>query len=345
MPIATPEIYAEMIARAKENSFAFPAINCTSSETINAAIKGFADAGSDGIIQFSTGGAEFGSGLGVKSMVTGAVALAEFAHVVAAEYDITIALHTDHCPKDKLDTFVRPLIAISADRVKSGLNPLFQSHMWDGSAIPIDENLEIAKELLKQCHAANIILEVEIGVVGGEEDGVEAEINDKLYTSPEDFQKTIDALGAGENGKYLLAATFGNVHGVYKPGNVVLKPEVLAEGQRVAAAKLGLGSDAQPFDFVFHGGSGSLKSEIEDSLRYGVVKMNVDTDTQYAFTRPVAGHMFGNYDGVLKIDGEVGNKKVYDPRSYLKKAETSMAARVLEACNDLKSAGRSISAK
>ncbi|WP_330184422.1 class II fructose-bisphosphate aldolase [Nocardia sp. NBC_01503] len=345
MPIATPEIYAEMIARAKENSFAFPAINCTSSETINAAIKGFADAGSDGIIQFSTGGAEFGSGLGVKSMVTGAVALAEFAHVVAAEYDITIALHTDHCPKDKLDTFVRPLIAISAERVKAGLNPLFQSHMWDGSAIPIDENLEIAKELLKQCHAANIILEVEIGVVGGEEDGVEAEINDKLYTSPEDFQKTIDALGAGENGKYLLAATFGNVHGVYKPGNVVLKPEVLAEGQRVAAAKLGLGADAQPFDFVFHGGSGSLKSEIEDSLRFGVVKMNVDTDTQYAFTRPVAGHMFANYDGVLKIDGEVGNKKVYDPRSYLKKAETSMAARVLEACNDLKSAGRSISAK
>ncbi|MBL1072897.1 class II fructose-bisphosphate aldolase [Nocardia sp. 2] len=345
MPIATPEIYAEMIARAKENSFAFPAINVTSSETINAAIKGFADAGSDGIIQFSTGGAEFGSGLGVKDMVTGAVALAEFAYVVAAKYDVTIALHTDHCPKDKLDTFVRPLLAISAERVKNGGLPLFQSHMWDGSAIPIDENLEIAKELLKQAHAANIILEVEIGVVGGEEDGVEAEINDKLYTSPEDFEKTIDALGAGENGKYLLAATFGNVHGVYKPGNVVLKPEVLAEGQRVAAAKLGLAAGAQPFDFVFHGGSGSLKSEIDDSLRFGVVKMNVDTDTQYAFTRPVAGHMFGNYDGVLKIDGEVGNKKVYDPRSYLKKAETSMAARVVEACNDLKSAGRSISAK
>ncbi|GAB2522160.1 class II fructose-bisphosphate aldolase [Nocardia heshunensis] len=345
MPIATPEIYAEMIARAKQNSFAFPAINCTSSETINAAIKGFADAGSDGIIQFSTGGAEFGSGLGVKDMVTGAVALAEFAHVVAARYDVTIALHTDHCPKDKLDTYVRPLLAISAERVRNGQNPLFQSHMWDGSAIPIDENLEIAKELLKQAAAANIILEVEIGVVGGEEDGVEAEINDKLYTSPEDFEKTIDALGSGENGKYLLAATFGNVHGVYKPGNVVLKPEVLAEGQRVAAAKLGLGADAQPFDFVFHGGSGSLKSEIEDSLRYGVVKMNVDTDTQYAFTRPIAGHMFANYDGVLKIDGEVGNKKVYDPRSYLKKAETSMAARIVEACNDLNSAGRSISAK
>ncbi|MDI9953239.1 class II fructose-bisphosphate aldolase, partial [Rhodococcus sp. IEGM 1305] len=300
-------------------------------------------AGSDGIIQFSTGGAEFGSGLGVKDMVTGAVALAEFAHVIAAKYDVTIALHTDHCPKDKLDTFVRPLLEISRQRVEAGRNPLFQSHMWDGSAVPIDENLEIAKELLAKAKAANIILEVEIGVVGGEEDGVEAEINDKLYTSPEDFEKTVDALGTGENGKYLLAATFGNVHGVYKPGNVKLRPEVLETGQKVAAAKLGLSESSQPFDFVFHGGSGSLKSEIEAALNYGVVKMNVDTDTQYAFTRPIVGHMFTNYDGVLKVDGEVGNKKVYDPRSYLKKAEAGMTARVVEACNDLKSAGRSVS--
>lgn len=344
MPIATPEVYAEMLARAKEHSFAFPAINCVGSESINAAIKGFADAGSDGIIQFSTGGAEFGSGLGVKDMVTGAVALAEFAHVIAAKYPITVALHTDHCPKDKLDTYVRPLLAISADRVAKGQDPLFQSHMWDGSAVPIGENLSIAQELLKQAAAAKIILEVEIGVVGGEEDGVEAEINEKLYTSSEDFEATIEALGAGEHGKYLLAATFGNVHGVYKPGNVVLKPEVLAEGQRVASAKLGLPEGSKPFDFVFHGGSGSLKSEIEDSLKYGVVKMNVDTDTQYAFTRPIAGHMFSNYDGVLKIDGEVGNKKTYDPRSYLKKAEAGMSERVVEACNDLHSAGRSVSA-
>ena len=344
MPIATPEAYAEMLGRAKEHAYAFPAVNCTSSETINAALKGFADAGSDGIIQFSTGGAEFGSGLGIKDMVTGAVALAEFAHVVAEKYPITVALHTDHCPKDKLDTYVRPLLDISSERVRAGRNPLFQSHMWDGSAVPIDENLSIAQELLKQAAAAKIILEIEIGVVGGEEDGVEAEINDKLYTTPEDFEKTIEALGAGEHGKYLLAATFGNVHGVYKPGNVVLKPEVLAEGQRVAAAKLGLGDDAKPFDFVFHGGSGSLKSEIEDSLRYGVVKMNVDTDMQYAFTKPVAAHMFTNYDGVLKIDGEVGNKKVYDPRSYMKKAEASMSERVVEACNDLHSAGRSVTA-
>ena len=343
MPIATPEVYAEMLGRAKEYSFAFPAINCVGSESVNAAIKGFADAGSDGIIQFSTGGAEFGSGLGVKDMVTGSVALAEFAHVVAAKYDITVALHTDHCPKDKLDTYVRPLLAISGERVAKGQNPLFQSHMWDGSAVPIDENLSIAQELLKIAAAAKIILEIEIGVVGGEDDGVEAEINDKLYTSDEDFVKTVEALGVGEHGKYLLAATFGNVHGVYKPGNVKLKPEVLAEGQKVAAAKLGLADGSQPFDFVFHGGSGSLKSEIEDSLKYGVVKMNVDTDMQYAFSRQIAGHFFTNYDGVLKVDGEVGNKKVYDPRSYLKKAEASMSERVVEACNDLHSSGRSVS--
>ena len=344
MPIATPEVYAEMLNRAKEHHFAFPAINCTSSETINATIKGFADAGSDGIIQFSTGGAEFASGLGIKEMVTGALALAEFAKVIAAKYPITVALHTDHCPKDKLDTYVRPLLGVSAELVRAGKDPLFNSHMWDGSAVPIDENLSIARELLKQAAAARIILEVEIGVVGGEEDGVEAEINDKLYTSQADFEKTVDALGAGENGRYLLAATFGNVHGVYKPGNVKLKPEVLAEGQRVAAAKLGLAEGAMPFDFVFHGGSGSLKSEIDDSLNYGVVKMNVDTDTQYAFTRPIVGHMFSNYDGVLKVDGEVGNKKVYDPRSYMKAAEAGMTARVIEACNDLKSTGRSVSA-
>ena len=344
MPIATPEVYAEMLGRAKEHSFAFPAINCVGSESVNAALKGFADAGSDGIIQFSTGGAEFGSGLGVKDMVTGAVALAEFAHVVADKYPITVALHTDHCPKDKLDSYVKPLLAISQKRVAEGRNPLFQSHMWDGSAVPIDENLVIARELLKQAAAAKIILEIEIGVVGGEEDGVAHEINDKLYTTPEDFEKTIDALGAGEHGKYLLAATFGNVHGVYKPGNVKLRPDILEQGQKVAAAKLGLPEGAQPFDFVFHGGSGSLKSEIEDSLKFGVVKMNVDTDTQYAFTRPLAGHMFTNYDGVLKVDGEVGNKKAYDPRSYLKKAEAGMSERVVEACNDLHSAGRSVTA-
>ncbi|MFD2468245.1 class II fructose-bisphosphate aldolase [Amycolatopsis silviterrae] len=342
MPIATPEVYAEMLDRAKTNEFAYPAINVTSSETVNAAIRGFAEAESDGIIQFSTGGAEFASGQKVKDMVVGATALAEFAQVVAAKYDVNVALHTDHCPKDKLDGFVRPLIEISAERVRGGGLPLFQSHMWDGSAIDLDENLQIAQELLAKAAAAKIILEVEIGVVGGEEDGVEAEINEKLYTAEGDFLKTIDALGAGEKGRYLLAATFGNVHGVYKPGNVKLRPDVLKGGQEAAAKKLGLDAGSKPFELVFHGGSGSLPEEIREAVSYGVVKMNVDTDTQYAFTRPIADHFFKNYDGVLKIDGEVGNKKVYDPRSYLKAAEAGMAARVVEATRALGSAGNKL---
>ncbi|MEL4155445.1 class II fructose-bisphosphate aldolase [Corynebacterium bovis] len=343
MPIATPAVYQDMLDKAKENGYAYPAINCTSSETINAALKGFADAESDGIIQFSTGGAEFGSGLAVKNMVAGAEALAAFAHQAAKHYGVNVALHTDHCQKEKLDTYVRPLLEISRNRVEAGEIPLFQSHMWDGSAIPIDENLEIAKGLLPACRDAQIILEVEIGVVGGEEDGVEAKAGDNLYTTDEDFAKTVDALGTGENGRYLLAATFGNVHGVYKPGNVKLRPEVLEMGQKVATEKLGLDAGSRPFDFVFHGGSGSEKEKIEEALGYGVVKMNVDTDTQYAFTRPIVTHMFQNYDGVLKIDGEVGNKKVYDPRSYMKKAEAAMAERVVEACRDLHSAGTSLS--
>jgi fructose-bisphosphate aldolase, class II len=341
MPIATPEVYADMIRRAKEGGFAYPAINCTSSETVNAALRGFADAGSDGIIQFSTGGAEFASGTRVKDMVTGAVALAEFAHVVAEKYPVQVALHTDHCPKDKLDSYVRPLVALSQDRVNAGQAPLFQSHMWDGSAIELEENLQIAAELLEACSKANIVLEVEIGVVGGEEDGVSHDINDKLYTAPGDFIRTGEMLGLGDKGTYLLAATFGNVHGVYKPGNVKLRPEILKEGQDVATEKFGLSAGSKPFNLVFHGGSGSTQEEIREALSYGVVKMNVDTDTQYAFSRPVADHMFKNYDGVLKIDGEVGNKKAYDPRSYNKLAETGMAARVVEACEDLLSAGQS----
>ncbi|MEU6645957.1 class II fructose-bisphosphate aldolase [Saccharomonospora sp. NPDC046836] len=342
MPIATPEVYAEMLDRARANEFAYPAINVTSSETVNAAIRGFAEAESDGIIQFSTGGAEFASGQAVKDMVTGATALAEFAQVVAAKYPINVALHTDHCPKDKLDGFVRPLLQISQERVNRGENPLFQSHMWDGSAIDLDENLTIAAELLDKAAAAKIILEVEIGVVGGEEDGVSNEINEKLYTAEGDFVKTIDALGSGEKGRYLLAATFGNVHGAYKPGAVQLRPDVLKRGQQVAAEKLGLPEGSKPFELVFHGGSGSLLQEIHEAVSYGVVKMNVDTDTQYAFSRPIADHFFKNYDGVLKIDGEVGNKKAYDPRSYLKLAEGAMAKRVAEAAENLKSAGKKL---
>jgi fructose-bisphosphate aldolase class II len=331
-----------MLDKAKQNSFAYPAINVSSSQTLIAALRGFAEAGSDGIVQVSTGGADYLSGSTVKNMVTGAAALAAYAHEVAKNYPVNVALHTDHCPKDKLDGFVRPLLEISAERVARGEHPLFQSHMWDGSAVPLEENLEIAKELLAKAAAAHIVLEIEVGVVGGEEDGVANEINEKLYTTVEDGLATVEALGTGENGRYLTALTFGNVHGVYKPGNVKLRPEILKKAQDAVAEKLGLPPGSKPFDLVFHGGSGSTAEEIGAAVDFGVIKMNVDTDTQYAFTRPVAGHMFTNYDGVLKIDGEVGNKKVYDPRAWGKAGEAGMAARVVVACENLRSTGHSI---
>jgi fructose-bisphosphate aldolase, class II len=339
MPIATSDVYAHMLDRAKENGFAYPSINVTSSQTLNAALRGLADAQSDGIVQISTGGAEYLSGQRVKDMVTGAVALAEFAHVVAAKYPVHVALHTDHCPKGKLDTYMRPLIALSQERVARGEEPLFQSHMWDGSAVPLDENLRIASELLAECAKAHAVMEMEIGVVGGEEDGVVGEINEKLYSTPEDALATAEALGLGERGRYILAATFGNVHGVYKPGHVKLRPSVLNDIQNAVGAKYG---QVKPFDLVFHGGSGSALEEIREAIYYGVVKMNVDTDMQYAFTRPVASHMFTNYDGVLKIDGDVGRKKDYDPRSWGRAAEASMTDRVKLACEDLMSAGKQV---
>jgi fructose-bisphosphate aldolase, class II len=340
MPIATPEVYAQMLDRAKEHGFAYPAINVTSSQTLNAALQGFADAGSDGIVQISTGGAEYLSGQAVKDMVTGAVALAHFARSVAVRYPVHVAPHTDHCPMNKLDGYMRPLVALSKERVARGEDPLFQSHMWDGSAVPLAENLSIASELLDECAQARVIMEMEIGVVGGEEDGIVGEINEKLYSTTEDALATAEALGLGERGRYILAATFGNVHGVYKPGHVTLRPSVLKDIQEAVGAKYG---KEKPFDLVFHGGSGSALSEIREAISYGVVKMNVDTDTQYAFTRPIAGHMFSHYDGVLKVDGEVGDKKQYDPRTYGKAGEAAMAARVTEACEDLMSAGKQLS--
>jgi fructose-bisphosphate aldolase class II len=340
MPIATPEVYAEMIDRAKAGKFAYPAVNITSSQTITAALQGFAEAESDGILQVSVGGAEYASGSTVKDRVSGTRALAAYATEVAKGYGITVALHTDHCVKKNLDSWVRPLLALEAEEVKAGKNPTFQSHMFDGSDIPLDENLVIAAELLELSQAARTILEIEVGVVGGEEDGHEAEINEKLYTTSEDGLATVRALGAGEKGRYLTALTFGNVHGVYKPGAVKLRPSILADIQKAVGAEIG---KENPFDLVFHGGSGSTAAEISEAVDNGVIKMNIDTDTQYAFTRPVVGHMFANYDGVLKVDGEVGNKKAYDPRAWGKLAEAGMAARIVEAAQQLRSAGNKLS--
>ncbi|MCU1402705.1 MAG: fbaA [Microbacteriaceae bacterium] len=339
MPIATPEQYAEMLDKAKKNGFAYPAFNVSSSQTINAVLQGLTEAGSDGIIQVTTGGADYFAGHTVKNRASGALAFAAFAHEVAKNYPITVALHTDHCPKDALPGFVLPLIEASEAEVKAGRNPIFQSHMWDGSAVPLAENLEIAKELLPRMKAINAILEVEIGVVGGEEDGVSHDINEHLYTTLDDVIQTVDALGFGEQGRYIAALTFGNVHGVYKPGNVKLKPELLGEIQEGIAAKYG--KSAKPLDLVFHGGSGSTDEEIATAVANGVVKMNIDTDTQYAFSRSIADTVLRNYDGFLKVDGEVGNKKIYDPRAWGKLAETAMAKRVIQATQQLGSAGHS----
>ncbi|HLS92621.1 MAG TPA: class II fructose-bisphosphate aldolase [Microbacterium sp.] len=343
MPVATPDQYAEMLTRAKEGGFAFPAFNVSSSQTINAVLQGLAEAGSDGIIQVTTGGADYFAGHTVKARATGAIAMAQYVRQVAKSYGVTVAVHTDHCPKDALDSFLLPILAASEDQVKAGGEPIFNSHMWDGSAVPLDENIEIASELLPRTHAIGAILEIEVGVVGGEEDGVKHEgSNEALYTTVGDVTKAVEALGLGEKGKYISALTFGNVHGVYKPGNVKLRPELLGEIQAGIAEKFGTG--AKPLDLVFHGGSGSTAEEISTAVANGVIKMNIDTDTQYAFTRSIAGYMFENYSGVLKVDGEVGNKKQYDPRAWGKVAETAMAARVVEATQQLGSHGKSISA-
>jgi fructose-bisphosphate aldolase class II len=341
VPLATTDQYRAMLETARASGYAYPAVNVTSSQTLNAALRGFAEAGSDAIVQITTGGSEFASGDAVRDMALGARAIAEFAHAVASTYPVLVALHTDHCTAENLDRFVHPLLAESAKRRERDERPLFHSHMFDGSQLTLDQNLRIAAGLLEECAPLDVVLEIEIGIVGGEEDGIDNAGTgcERLYTTVEDALAVADALGTGEKGRYLLAATFGNVHGHYTPGFVQLRPKLLGDLQEALVARYG--SEAR-FDFVFHGGSGSSAADITEAVRNGVVKMNVDTDAQYSYTRAVADHMFAHYDGVLKIDGGIGEKKLYDPRAWGRKAEASMALRVAEACRQLGSAGRSI---
>ena len=339
MPIATPERYIELIRNSRDKGYALPAINVTSSQTLNAALEGFAKAESDGIIQISLGTALYLSGQSVQDRVAGTLALAAYAHEVAAKYPISVAIHTDHCPEENLDDWVRPLLAHSTERVARGLNPLVQSHMWDGSAVPLGRNLDIAEELLEKSRAAKTILEIEVGVVGGEEDGIVGSLDEKLYTTVDDARQIVKRLGVSSTEEYLTALTFGNVHGVYKPGGVHLRPDLLRELQETIGFETGV---EKPFNLVFHGGSGSSAEDIAAAVSHGVVKMNIDTDTQYVFTRSLAGHMLSHYDSVLKIDGEVGDKKHYDPRSWGKPAEQAMATRVAEAAEQLGSAGQTM---
>ena len=340
MPVANYKTYCKMLDRAREKKFAYPAINVTSLTTANAVLKGLAESRCDGIVQVSTGGGAFASGSSVKDMALGAVSIAEHVHRVAERYDIYVALHTDHCQADKLDTFVIPLIDETEKRRAAGLPNLFNSHMFDGSALPLEENLDLAVPLLERCHKSEIILEIEVGVVGGEEDGVSGEgAPEKLYTTPEDMLEAARRMNEVEGARYLVAATFGNVHGVYKPGHVQLKPSILKDGQEALVKEYG---QEGLFYLVFHGGSGSSLAEIREAVDYSVVKMNIDTDTQYAFTRPVVDHMLRNYDAVIKVDGEVGDKKKYDPRVYLAIAEAAMAERIKRAVEDLRGTGTTL---
>ncbi len=336
MPVPDAATFARMIDSAQKGNYALASINVTSSTTLNAALAAFAETKTDGIIQFSTGGSEFASGP-IKSMSEGAIALAEYTHRVAKDLPCYVAITTDHCVPEKVDKFVKPLIAESKRRVDAGLAPLFNGHMFDGSELNLKENMKIAQELLTAMAPLGIILEVESGVVGGEEDGIDntGVGHEKLYTTPEDMLYVYEQLNG--IGRFTLAATFGNVHGVYKPGNVKLDPLILKNGNEAMKAKYG-----KIMDLVFHGGSGSLLSEIHDAVDYGVIKMNVDTDCQYHYSRPVVDHVMKNYDGMLRIDGEMGDKKTYDPRSYMKKGEAGMKARVIQAATELKSIGISL---
>ncbi|GMV89532.1 MAG: fructose-bisphosphate aldolase [Chthonomonas sp.] len=338
MPVPDSPTFAKMLDACLSGHYALASINVASVSQANAALAAFAEAKADGIIQLSTGGAEFVSGP-AKDMALGAQIIAEHVHHVAARLPVYVALTTDHCVPKKLDQFVRPLIAETRRRRQQGLPNLYNGHMFDGSELPIKENMAIAKELLRECAELDLFLEVEIGVVGGEEDGIDntGAAKEKLYTSPEDMVYVHEQLG--EVGPYMCAATFGNVHGVYKPGNVKLSPKILRDGQDAVVAKFG---ESARMRLVFHGGSGSELADIHETLDYGVVKMNVDTDCQYAFTRAIADHVFKNYDGVLRVDGEMGDKKVYDPRSYFKKAEANMKTRVLQAVEELKSTGKTL---
>jgi fructose-bisphosphate aldolase class II len=339
MPFPAPEQYREMLDAAGAGGFALPAVNVTSTQTLNAAIEGLADAGADGILQVTSGGAAYFAGAPADP-VLGARAFAAAARELAAAAPVHVAIHTDHVPAGRADGFLGPLLAASAERVRAGGGPLFHSHMFDGSALALEDNLRDAARWLEAARAVGSVLEVEVGVVGGAEDDVDAEGVDpeRLYTTPADLLRTAAVLGTGERGRYLLAATFGNVHGAAPPGRVHLRPEILGEGQAALARE----HPGARFDYVFHGSSGSTPAELQAAIRHGVVKVNLDTDAQYAFTRAVAGHVLDHREGILRVDGGPGDKRAFDPRAWGRKAEAAMAGRVAAAAEELGAAGRSL---
>jgi fructose-bisphosphate aldolase class II len=340
MPLATPRQYSAMLNAASANRYGYAAVNVTSSETLNAALRGFAEAQADGIVQITVGASEYLSGTSVGDALKGARAFAGFAHAVAEASPVLVALHTDHCPPNRVDDLLRPLLEESTRRVARGETPVFHSHMFDGSTLPLEHNLRISEDLLERCSAIDVVLEVECGVVGGEEDGIAGggEGRRELYTTPADLLRVAGALGTGERGTYLLAATFGNAHGSHAPGEVRLRPEILRDGQEALAAR----DPAARFQYVFHGSSGTPSEQLRRAVSFGVVKANIDTDAQYAFTRAVAEHVLDSWHGLLRTNGAIPEKRALDPRAWGRGGEAAMAARVREACEQLGAAGRTL---
>lgn len=341
--------YIDLINWAKASKYALPAVNVTSTSTLNAALEAAANAKSDIIIQLSAGGAQFYAGKGIKDTLAaqtkGAISAARHVHEVAAEYGVCVILHTDHANRGLLP-WIDSLISASEAEVEKSGRPLFSSHMIDLSEEPVDENLAACEERLKRLSAIGMSLEIELGITGGEEDGVGVELEDvdesKLYTTPEDIFQAYELLSP--IGHFTVAAAFGNVHGVYAPGNVRLTPQILKNGQEFVFDKIG--GEEKPISYVFHGGSGSSQKDFDAAISYGVIKVNIDTDTQFAYSKPAGAYVESN--GVAfkhQIDPITGDpqKKKYDPRAWMRQCEVSMAARLGEAFEAFNAVGKSVS--
>lgn len=341
--VATGDQVQEIFKLAKEKGFALPAVNVTGSDTINGVLETAAKLNAPVIIQFSNGGASFNAGKGLnndgqKAAILGAIAGAKHVHTLAEAYGATVILHTDHCAKNLLP-WVDGLLDASEKHFAETGKPLFSSHMLDLSEEPLEENIEISAKYLERMSKLGMTLEIELGITGGEEDGVDNSHVDtsKLYTQPEEVGHVYEELSK-ISPKFTVAAAFGNVHGVYKPGNVKLTPTILRDSQTYVQEKFN--TEANPVDFVFHGGSGSSLEEIREAISYGVIKMNIDTDLQFAFTEGIRDYMVGKID-YLKTqigspDGpESPNKKHYDPRKWLREGEVTFNKRLEQAFADL----------
>jgi fructose-bisphosphate aldolase class II len=341
--VATGDQVQEIFNYAKEKGFALPAVNVTGSSTINGVLETAAKLNAPVIIQFSNGGAQFNAGKGLsnageKAAIAGGIAGALHIHTLAEAYGATVILHTDHCAK-KLLPWIDGLLDASEKHFAATGKPLFSSHMIDLSEEPIEENIEICKEYLARMSKMGMTLEIELGITGGEEDGVDNSDVDssKLYTQPEEVAFAYEEL-LKVSPKFTIAAAFGNVHGVYKPGNVKLTPVILKNSQDFVQNKFNTG--ANPVDFVFHGGSGSTLEEIREAIGYGVVKMNIDTDLQFAYTEGIRDYMIKNIDYLKTQIGnpegaDVPNKKYYDPRKWVRESEVTFNTRLEQAFADL----------